>query len=128
MITRIAAFMAAFIFVSACNNNTEKKSADTDTKKDSMNIKDETVMYSSDSAMMDGYVVYDTSKQGKRPIVLVLPEWWGVTDYPKMRARKLAELGYLAMAVDMYGNGKVANNPTEAQSMSAPFYQNPQMA
>ena len=106
----------------------EKKSADTDTKKDSVNIKDETVMYSSDSSNMDGYIAYDTSKQGKRPVVLVLPEWWGLTDYPKMRARKLAELGYFAMVVDMYGNGKIAENPTEAVNMSSPFYKNPQMA
>jgi dienelactone hydrolase len=40
-----------------------------------------------------------------------VPEWWGLVDYPKMRARKLAELGYIAMAIDMYGNGKVAEIP-----------------
>ena len=129
MTTRMTAcLMAVTILVSACNNNAEKKSADTDTKKDSVNIKDETVMYSSDSSNMDGYIAYDTSKQGKRPVVLVLPEWWGVTDYPKMRARKLAELGYFAMVVDMYGKGKIAENPTEAVNMSSPFYKNPQMA
>ena len=129
MITRLTAcLIAVLFFVSACNNNGEKKSAETDTKKDSMNVKDETVMYSSDSSNMDGYVAYDAGKQGKRPVVLVLPEWWGVTDYPKMRARKLAELGYFAMVVDMYGNGKIAQNPTEAQSLSTPFYKNPQMA
>jgi dienelactone hydrolase len=44
-----------------------------------------------------------------------------------MRARKLAELGYLAMAVDMYGNGKTAENPSDAISMSTPFYKDPQM-
>src|SRR5947209_11633383 len=100
MITRIAAFMAAFIFVSACNNNTEKKSADTDTKKDSMNIKDETVMYSSDSAMMDGYVFYDTRKQEKRPILFLLREWWGEIDNQKRRARKLAELDNFALPLE----------------------------
>jgi dienelactone hydrolase len=45
-----------------------------------------------------------------------------------MRAKQLAELGYLSMAVDMYGDGKIADNPKDAQSMAMPFYQNPQMA
>jgi dienelactone hydrolase len=45
-----------------------------------------------------------------------------------MRARKLAELGYLAMAVDMYGSGKIANDPQQAQAMATPFYQNPGLA
>ena len=47
----------------------------------------------------------------KKPIVLVVHEWWGLTDYPRMRAQQLAQLGYLAMAVDMYGNGNIADNP-----------------
>jgi len=60
--------------------------------------------------------------------VLVVPEWWGYTEYPKMRARKLAELGYIAIVVDIYGDGKIANNPDEAQKLSAPFYKDPQLA
>ncbi len=51
---------------------------------------------------------------GRRPGVLVLPEWWGMTDYPKRRARMLAELGYAALAVDMYGGGQTADNPDDA--------------
>jgi dienelactone hydrolase len=76
---------------------------------------------------MDGYVVYDANKEGKRPAVLVVPEWWGLVDYPKMRARKLAELGYIAMAIDIYGNGKVADNPDDAGKAAGPFYQNLKM-
>src|SRR6476660_2642450 len=107
MIMRLTAcvIVASFFFI-AINTNAEKKTADTDTKKDSMNIKEESVTYSSDSTTMNGYVAYDAAKEGKRPVVLVVPEWWGVTDYPKMRAAKLAQLGYLAFVVDMYGNGK----------------------
>ena len=52
----------------------------------------------------------------------------GLNEYAKRRARQLAELGYIAMAVDMYGNGRMGNNPAEAQSLAMPFYQNPQMA
>jgi dienelactone hydrolase len=73
---------------------------------------------------MDGYLVYDANKQGKRPGILVVHEWWGLNDYPKMRARKLAELGYVALAVDMYGGGKTADNPGDAGKMAGPFYQN----
>ena len=128
MLKTTAAFLfAVSLACIACNNSTETKTSETEAKKDSMNIKEEAVSYSSDSTTMDGFVAYDNSKEGKRPVVLVVPEWWGVTDYPKMRARKLAELGYFAMVVDMYGNGKTVDNPSDATGLSTPFYKNPQM-
>ena len=108
-------------------NNAGTKNTESD-KKDSAMIKEEAVSYSADSSTMKGYVVYDANKEGKRPIVLVVHEWWGLTDYPRMRAKKLAELGYLAMAVDLYGGGKTADNPKDAQALATPFYQNPQKA
>src|SRR5690349_2427654 len=106
----------------SCNSNTGNAGKETEQSKDSMqsqlsdsaNIKEEAVDYNSNGTALKGYVAYDASKQGKRPIVLVVPEWWGLTDYPRMRAKQLAQLGYLAMSVDMYGNGKVADNPEEA--------------
>ncbi|MBX2906968.1 MAG: dienelactone hydrolase family protein [Taibaiella sp.] len=88
------------------------------------NIVGEEVTYSSKKTTFKGYVAYDSSKTGRRPIVLVVPEWWGNNDYPRMRARMLAELGYLAMAVDMYGDGKLAEDPKTAQELSSPFYKN----
>ena len=120
----------SFIF-SSCNNGAgnEKKSEQdsmTSTATDSASIKEEPVTYSSNGTTLKGYITYDASKQGKRPIVLVVPEWWGLTDYPRMRAKELAQLGYLAMAVDMYGDGKIANNPDEAQKETSAFYTNPQ--
>ena len=90
-------------------------------------IKEETVSYKSGDVTLTGFVAYDQNIKGKRPVVLVVPEWWGLNDYPKMRARKLAELGYLAMAVDMFGDGKVATNPKEAQAFTGPFYNDPQL-
>jgi dienelactone hydrolase len=60
--------------------------------------------------------------------VLIVHEWWGLTDYPKDRARQLAKLGYFAMAIDLFGNGKIANTPDEAKTLAGPFYSNPQMA
>ena len=91
-------------------------------------IKGETVTYTVDGITAKSYVAYDESKKGKRPVVLVIPEWWGLNDYPKMRAKKLAELGYIAMAVDMYGDGKVGADPKEAQQLATPFYQDPHLA
>jgi len=125
-------FIACSIVFISCNNNTDSKTAASDSteKKDSMNsasIKEDAVEYSADTVKMNGYVAYDANVEGKRPVVLVVPEWWGLTDYPRMRAKQLAQLGYLAMAVDMYGNGKTVDNPTDAQNMSMPFYQDPQM-
>lgn len=92
------------------------------------NLKEESVTYSVDNKLMHGFVVYDTKIIGKRPAILVIPEWWGLNDYAKNRARQLAELGYIAMAVDMYGDGKVAENPQEAQQLTSPFYQNPSLS
>ena len=125
-------FIACSIVFTSCNNNTDSNTAANDSteKKDSMNsasIKEDAVEYSADTVKMNGYVAYDANVEGKRPVVLVVPEWWGLTDYPRMRAKQLAQLGYLAMAVDMYGNGKTVDNPTDAQNMSMPFYQDPQM-
>ncbi len=76
---------------------------------------------------MNGFIAYDSRIEGKRPAILIVPEWWGLNDYPKNRARQLAALGYIAMAIDMYGNGKIAADPTEAQALAGTFYQNPQL-
>ncbi len=91
-------------------------------------IKVESVMYNAGGVMLHGYVAYNAAQKGKRPAVLVVHEWWGLTDYPKMRARMLAESGYIAMAVDMFGMGKTAANPKEAQELTTPFYKDPQLA
>ena len=58
----------------------------------------------------------------------MVPEWCGVVDFTRQRAQELARLGYVAMVVDMYGNGQVADNPDLAGKMATPFYKNPQMA
>jgi dienelactone hydrolase len=83
-----------------------------------------TVEFNAQGAVMKGYLVYDESIQGKRPGVLVVPEWWGLNDYARMRARMLAELGYTALAVDMYGDGKVVMTPDEAGKLSSEAMKN----
>jgi dienelactone hydrolase len=91
-------------------------------------IKEETVTYVSDGVTCKGYVAYDESIKGKLPVVIVVHEWWGLNDYPKIRARQLAALGYLAFAVDMFGGGKIAVNPQEARQYTTPFYSDPKLA
>lgn len=74
--------------------------------------------YSADSTTMKGYLVTDASKTDKSPGVLVVHEWWGHNAYARKRADMLAELGYTALAVDMYGDGKLAEHPSDAGKFS----------
>ena len=66
------------------------------------------VSYSDNGVTLKGYIAYDDAVQGKRPGVLVVHEWWGHNAYVRKRADMLAQLGYIALAVDMYGDGKTA--------------------
>lgn len=110
--------------LAACNNEESKTTAET---KEPL-LKEENITYTSDTNSMNGFVVYDENIEGARPAILIVPEWWGLNDYAIMRARELAKLGYIAMAMDMYGHGKIADNPDSAGALAGPFYQNPQMA
>ncbi len=86
------------------------------------------VEYRVNGMTMNGYLAYDDNLKGKRPGVLVVPEWWGVNDYIRNRARMLAKLGYTALVVDMYGEGKTAANPDEAGKLSSQIMKNPDIA
>ena len=68
-----------------------------------------------DTEALKGYVVWDDAISGPRPGILVVHEWWGHNDYARMRAEMLAKLGYVALAVDMYGEGKLADHPENAK-------------
>lgn len=77
---------------------------------------EEAVDYSAGGVPLKGYLVWDDSKGDKQPGILVVHEWWGLNDYARQRARMLAELGYTALAVDMYGDGKTTEHANEAQA------------
>jgi dienelactone hydrolase len=111
--------------IAACSNQAKPE---TQEPPASFSLKEEKTVYSGDSVEMSGYVAYDGSTDAKRPIVLVVHEWWGQTDYPRKRAQELAKLGYLAFAVDMFGEGKVADDPATAEKYAMPFYMDPVMA
>jgi len=76
------------------------------------------IEYEADGAKLKGVLAYDDAAKAKQPGVLVFHEWWGLNDYAKMRAKQLAELGYVAFAADMYGSGKVTEHPEDARKMS----------
>lgn len=59
-------------------------------------------------------VIYTSKSKKPGPAVIVVHEWWGLNEYARHRARLLAEAGYTAIAVDMYGHGKVAEHPKDA--------------
>ena len=89
------------------------------------------VAYEHAGVKLEGYLAYDDAKASaaaKAPGVLVLPEWWGLTDYPKSRAEQLAKLGYVAFAVDMYGAKVVTGDPKKAGELAGQFYGQPLMA
>lgn len=89
-----------------------------------------TVDYEQGGVSLKGYLAYDDTKTsgGKLPGVLVIPEWWGLNDFTKKRAQQLAELGYVAFGVDMYGQGETTENKDRASQQASQFYGKPLMA
>jgi len=73
------------------------------------------VTYSSGNDKVQG-MLYTPSGKGPFPAIIVIHEWWGLNDWVKEQASKLAEQGYVALAVDLY-RGKVATSPEEAHEI-----------
>lgn len=91
-------------------------------------IKGEEISYKTDSTTMKGYIAYNPELKEKRPGILVVHEWWGHNEYSRQRADMLAKLGYVALAVDMYGDGKQAKHPTDAGKFSGMVMKNIEVA
>lgn len=87
-------------------------------------VKTETLKYTAGDRTMIGYLAYPADLTAPRPGVLVVHEWYGCNAYAKRRAEQLAELGYVALAADMYGNGKVAADTQEAGRLATALKQN----
>ena len=79
------------------------------------------IEYRDGDAVMEGYLVYDDAKQGKRPGVLVVHEWMGLGPYAVKRADQLAELGYIAFAADIYGKGIRPKDTAEAGQFAGKY-------
>ena len=88
----------------------------------------EDVSYEANGTQLKGAIYYDSSTEKKRPGVLVVHEWWGLNDYVHRRAKMLAKLGYVAFAIDMYGDGKTAGHPKDAKNFSMAVKKDPKGA
>lgn len=84
-------------------------------------IRTEVVDYRHGDTVLEGYLAYDDSIQGKRPGVIVVHEWWGINNYVRTRTEQLAKLGYVAFAIDIYGKGVRAKDAKEAGSLSSTY-------
>lgn len=120
-------FLVLGVLVSACKGEPKKEDPTPEIPLE-VRVTGEEVTYATDTTQMKGYLAYDANLQGKRPGILVVHEWWGHNDYTRKRAEMLAELGYTALAVDMYGDGKQAAHPEDAGKFSGMVMQNIDMA
>ena len=84
-------------------------------------IHTEMIEYKQGDAVLEGYLAYDTSIKGKRPGVLIVHQWKGLTDYEKKRAEMLAQLGYNAFALDIYGKGIRPQSTQEAGAQAGKY-------
>ncbi|MDP4286078.1 MAG: dienelactone hydrolase family protein [Bacteroidota bacterium] len=121
----------AIASAASCNNggnSSETKNNGDSAQVVSSNIQEDSLTYKLDGKEYEGFVSYNKDQKGKRPAILVVHEWWGLTGYTRRRAKQLADLGYIAMAVDMYGDGDTAEDPQAAQALATPFYKDPTLA
>jgi hypothetical protein len=88
-------------------------------------VREEPVTYTDAETTMKGFVVYDDAITTKRPGIVMVHEWWGITKHIHNEAHKFAEQGYTAFIADMYGGAKTANNPTDAGALSGSVMKNP---
>lgn len=121
-----------FFFSVSCNNSQENKNVAMNTNDSATttasSIKEDSVSMTINGKNYTGFVAYNDNEKGSRPAIIVVPEWWGLNDYTRSRAKQLAGLGYIAMAIDMYGNGKLGTDPKMAQELATPYYNDPTMA
>ena len=80
-----------------------------------------TIDYKQGDTTLEGYLAYDDSISGKRPGVLVVHQWMGLTDYEKHRAEQLAQLGYVAFCADIYGKGVRPKDTSEAGAQAGKY-------
>jgi dienelactone hydrolase len=132
----ITKYSALFLLVIIWSLNGCSSQSNQETKQETSDIAEipaisvagEEVSYSDDSTELVGYISYDENMESKRPGVIVIHEWWGHNEYVRERADMLAELGYTALALDMYGEGKQAAHPEDAGKFSGMVMSNMDLA
>ena len=88
-------------------------------------VRTKELTYKQGDTELQGFLAWDAASEGKRPGVLVVHEWWGHNQHARNQAIRLAKDGYVGLAVDMYGKGKVTTHPPEAQSFAAEATKDP---
>ncbi|MEM9446116.1 MAG: dienelactone hydrolase family protein [Verrucomicrobiota bacterium] len=91
-------------------------------------IKTKEISYTGGGVEMKGFLAWDNSSVVERPGILVVHEWWGQNEYARKRAKMLADLGYIALAVDMYGDGKTTEHPKDAGAFASQALANMDLA
>lgn len=105
----------AFFFLAALTMPTHAK------------IVTQSVEYKHGDVTLEGYLAYDDAAAGPRPGVLIVHEWWGLGAFVKQRAERLAEMGYVAFALDMYGKGVQTTEREQAAKLAGQFYADPKL-
>ncbi len=85
----------------------------------------EVLKYDVNGLHMESHLYFDPAKSGKRPGVLVFPEAFGLSDHTKEKAQRVAELGYVTLANDLFGNGKTTSSMEEVMGFVGPMMQDP---
>ena len=88
-------------------------------------IQEEAVTYKDGDTVMKGFIVYDDANKAKRPGIIVVHEWWGITKHIHDEARRYAAAGYTAFVADMYGDAKTADNPKDAGALAGAVRKDP---
>jgi dienelactone hydrolase len=91
-------------------------------------IQTKEIEYKQGDTALQGYLAWDDAAKGKRPGVLVVHEWWGMNEHARHQAERLAEAGYVGFALDMFGKGKLATHPEDAQAFVAEATKDPAVA
>jgi len=81
------------------------------------------IVYRHGDQRLVGYLAYEVKDNRIRPGVLICPEWWGINDYVRQRARELAELGLMVFVCDIYGDSTSTTSWEEAPKLAKPFYE-----
>src|SRR6476660_6643475 len=90
-------------------------------------VKEEAVTYTDGETTMKGFVVYDDAIATKRPGIVMVHEWWGITKHIHDEARQFAQQGYTAFIADMYGDAKTADNPKDAGALAGSVMKDPKV-
>lgn len=109
---KTAHFLFIALFFAACGSQPKRETPQESPAE--KQIVGEEITYTADSITMKGYLAYDANAVEKKPGVIVVHEWWGHNGHSRKSAEKLAEAGYVAFALDMYGDGKTAEHPSDA--------------